>query len=370
MSEDARHDRPGIRAHSPAELEQCFASWVSGVCPVLAGRMIAINGKARRYRARAARFAPSVGLRCRVRNDLGATPLRKKSNEITAIQALLPVLAPEWRWWRSTPWAARPTLPHRLRKPRATTCWRPKTTSCSWPRRCESSSPRSIGPAIRCAARTASGRSTTGIDVLKCFAASRWAPGLARHDGSAGTLAWPRSPASNRKGTSARRSIRISATPSVPCRSRQRGSCTRCVPIGGRKRPVPVPGRYVRRGCQRQQSVQSCARVLLPAPPRHQHDSCRHLLRDESAEQTQERRPESRLPRPSTGTTRHLMLRTCVLPTAEDLRTRIWNPFLGGVRADRTHSKTAPSVMSFAPTPDVPGRSNGTKTLLGRALTP
>lgn len=48
VSEDARHDRPGIRAHSPAELEQCFASWVSGVCPVLAGRMIAINGKARR----------------------------------------------------------------------------------------------------------------------------------------------------------------------------------------------------------------------------------------------------------------------------------------------------------------------------------
>lgn len=95
------HDtiRRVFEALSPGELEQRFANWVSSVCPAVTGRVIAIDGKALRGSGSVGRgqralhlvsaYAAEYGL------TLGQRACAEKSNEITAIQELLPALALE-----------------------------------------------------------------------------------------------------------------------------------------------------------------------------------------------------------------------------------------------------------------------------------
>ena len=81
----------------PAQVEQRFAQWVSHVCVGLDTRLIAIDGKSIRGSGSATRgvkalhvvsaYATEVGL------VLAQQRCEEKSNEITAIQALLPSLA-------------------------------------------------------------------------------------------------------------------------------------------------------------------------------------------------------------------------------------------------------------------------------------
>jgi len=95
------HDtiRRVFEAIAPTELETRFESWVSTVCPAVTGRVIAIDGKALRGSGSVGRgqralhlvsaYAAEYGL------TLGQRACAEKSNEITAIQELLPVLALE-----------------------------------------------------------------------------------------------------------------------------------------------------------------------------------------------------------------------------------------------------------------------------------
>ena len=93
------HDtiRRVFEAISPMALEERFEEWMSETCPAVKGRVIAIDGKALRGSARSARglralhqvsaYAAEYGL------TLGQRTCAEKSNEITAIQELLPALA-------------------------------------------------------------------------------------------------------------------------------------------------------------------------------------------------------------------------------------------------------------------------------------
>ena len=95
------HDtiRRVFEALSPRQLETCFASWMAQVCPAVAGRVIAIDGKSLRGAACPGRglralhqvsaYAAEYGL------TLGQVACEEKSNEITAIGELLPTLALE-----------------------------------------------------------------------------------------------------------------------------------------------------------------------------------------------------------------------------------------------------------------------------------
>ena len=53
----AGHDtiRRIFEALSPAELETCFEPWMGDICPAVAGRVIAIDGKAQRRSGRTGR---------------------------------------------------------------------------------------------------------------------------------------------------------------------------------------------------------------------------------------------------------------------------------------------------------------------------
>ena len=93
------HDtiRRMFEALSPDELEMRFEQWMADICPAVDGRVIAIDGKAMRGSARPERglralhqvsaYAAEYGL------TLGQRACEEKSNEITAIEALLPTLA-------------------------------------------------------------------------------------------------------------------------------------------------------------------------------------------------------------------------------------------------------------------------------------
>ncbi|MDR2188151.1 MAG: ISAs1 family transposase [Azonexus sp.] len=95
------HDtiRRVFEALSPAELEQRFEEWMADLCPAVTGRIIAIDGKTLRGSGRVGRglrslhqvsaYAAEYGL------TLGQRPCAEKSNEITAIEELLPTLALE-----------------------------------------------------------------------------------------------------------------------------------------------------------------------------------------------------------------------------------------------------------------------------------
>lgn len=95
------HDtiRRVFEALSPSELEQRFEHWMNAVCPAVAGRVIAIDGKALRGSARCARGLRALHQVSAYAADYGVTlgqrACEEKSNEITAIAELLPVLALE-----------------------------------------------------------------------------------------------------------------------------------------------------------------------------------------------------------------------------------------------------------------------------------
>ena len=84
---------------SPLELERRFEAWIGEICPAVQGRIIALDGKALRGSARTAgglkglhlvsAYAAESGL------TLGQRACAEKSNEITAIKELLPVIALE-----------------------------------------------------------------------------------------------------------------------------------------------------------------------------------------------------------------------------------------------------------------------------------
>lgn len=80
-------------------LENHFEAWMGEVCPVVKGRVIAIDSKALRGSVRSERglralhqasaYAAEYGL------TLGQRTCEEKSNQTTAIEALLPSLARE-----------------------------------------------------------------------------------------------------------------------------------------------------------------------------------------------------------------------------------------------------------------------------------
>jgi predicted transposase YbfD/YdcC len=81
----------------PKEVERRFADWVSHVCPVLQGRVIAIDGKSVRGSGSVVRGVKPLHLVSAYATDVGVMlaqqACEEKSNEITAIKALLPSLA-------------------------------------------------------------------------------------------------------------------------------------------------------------------------------------------------------------------------------------------------------------------------------------
>ena len=81
---------------SPVQLQECFLSWVQAVAQVTAGQVVAIDGKTlrRSYDRRSAKAAIHMISAWAAQNRvvLGQLKTEEKSNEITAIPALLKVL--------------------------------------------------------------------------------------------------------------------------------------------------------------------------------------------------------------------------------------------------------------------------------------
>jgi predicted transposase YbfD/YdcC len=81
----------------PKEVERRFADWVSHVCPALEGQVIAIDGKSVRGSGSVLRRLKPLHLVSAYATEVGVMLAQQrceeKSNEITAIEALLPSLA-------------------------------------------------------------------------------------------------------------------------------------------------------------------------------------------------------------------------------------------------------------------------------------
>ena len=81
----------------PKEVEKRFAQWISHRCPALEGRVIAIDGKSVRGSGSVVRGVKPLHLVSAYATDVGVMLAQQrceeKSNEITAIKALLPCLA-------------------------------------------------------------------------------------------------------------------------------------------------------------------------------------------------------------------------------------------------------------------------------------
>lgn len=81
----------------PKEVERRFADWVNHVCPALQGRVIAIDGKSVRGSGSVVRGVRPLHLVSAYATEVGVMLAQQrceeKSNEITAIEALLPSLA-------------------------------------------------------------------------------------------------------------------------------------------------------------------------------------------------------------------------------------------------------------------------------------
>ena len=79
------------------EVEKRFADWVNHVCPAVQGRVIAIDGKSVRGSGSVVRGVKALHLVSAYATDVGVMLAQQrceeKSNEITAIKALLPSLA-------------------------------------------------------------------------------------------------------------------------------------------------------------------------------------------------------------------------------------------------------------------------------------
>ena len=81
----------------PKEVEMRFAEWVSHICPALEGRVIAIDGKSVRGSGSVTRGMKALHVVSAYATDVGVLLAQQrceeKSNEITAIESLLPSLA-------------------------------------------------------------------------------------------------------------------------------------------------------------------------------------------------------------------------------------------------------------------------------------
>lgn len=81
----------------PKEVERRFADWVNHVCPALQGRLIAIDGKSVRGSGSVLRGVKALHVVSAYATEVGVMLAQQrceeKSNEITAIKALLPSLA-------------------------------------------------------------------------------------------------------------------------------------------------------------------------------------------------------------------------------------------------------------------------------------
>lgn len=81
----------------PTEVEMRFADWVSHICPALDGRVIAIDGKSLRGSGSMTRGMKALHVVSAYATDVGVMLAQQrceeKSNEITAMAALLPCLA-------------------------------------------------------------------------------------------------------------------------------------------------------------------------------------------------------------------------------------------------------------------------------------
>ena len=81
----------------PKEVEMRFADWVSQICPALDGRVIAIDGKSVRGSGSVTRGMKALHVVSAYATDVGVMLAQQrceeKSNEITAMAALLPCLA-------------------------------------------------------------------------------------------------------------------------------------------------------------------------------------------------------------------------------------------------------------------------------------
>ena len=93
------HDtiRRVFEALEPKEVERRFADWVCHECPGLEGRVIAIDGKSVRGSGSVLRRVKPLHLVSAYATEMGVMLAQQrceeKSNEITAIEALLPSLA-------------------------------------------------------------------------------------------------------------------------------------------------------------------------------------------------------------------------------------------------------------------------------------
>jgi predicted transposase YbfD/YdcC len=82
-------------AIDPQKFTECFVRWTQGVCTVLEGQVVAIDGKSLRRSADAGHSAPCIVSAWAAESNLtlGQVKVDKKSNEITAIPELLDTLA-------------------------------------------------------------------------------------------------------------------------------------------------------------------------------------------------------------------------------------------------------------------------------------
>ncbi|MCP3712852.1 ISAs1 family transposase [Paraburkholderia sp. CNPSo 3274] len=92
----ASHDTFGrvFAALDARQFEACFVRWVSGICPAVAGQVVAIDGKTvRRSHGMGRNAIHLVSAYCGALGaTLGQVRTADKSNEITAIPALLDAL--------------------------------------------------------------------------------------------------------------------------------------------------------------------------------------------------------------------------------------------------------------------------------------
>ena len=91
-----RHDtyRRFFMSVNPKKLEQCFIEWIRSVCAITEGRIISIDGKCLRgSKGDRTSFVHMLSAWCNTNNMvLAQEKVNDKSNEITAIPALLEIL--------------------------------------------------------------------------------------------------------------------------------------------------------------------------------------------------------------------------------------------------------------------------------------
>jgi hypothetical protein len=249
-----------INRTDPQLFVDCFSSWVAACWPDKLD-LVAIDGKtSRRTHNRrtghkalhlVSAFATNSGL------VLGQEALFEKSNEITAIPALIERSMSRVPWSRPMPWAAKPPSPNRPSMPGPTTCS---------PSRTHPTTPPEIESYFATGSRSREGRDYRqgpwrfrGSQFHR-FPSGRLVFGGALLSGRAALF--PSSPPSrwSRVASNAATRSKANGDPtSPPARSRRRPSLWR----RGAKRTRRSPRRLDRKGAER------LIRSRMPRPPRH-----------------------------------------------------------------------------------------------------